>query len=399
MALDVASKVSHSILFYLVRALLLVPLGFALATLGVVLLWMNEGLPNLHVLAEATVEADANDPRSVRSGPVSVTGPLTGGAAVGDSDFIDPDPSILSLTREVEMFAWHQVANAHEERHVGGGRTITTTYAYLPSWTSTPPDHTEFRVPDGHENPPLPFENARFQTDAWHVGAWNVPAIADFLFLPGEHLLFLDTLPLKEPWRQQTRRGNTIYLGDADPDQPRVGDVRLRFRGQRTGETVTVFGSASSGEVVPSRSRSSGTRFFDLHNGDREGAIEVIRAEDELRLFLLRLLGFLLLWGGLFLTGSMVVAFADVVPLAGTIARIALLIGTLPMALAIGATTVGLAIIGHNPLATGAVLLGMVGIVWLVYTLGPRWKERRRVLRETEETHMTSQPVEVDEPA
>jgi hypothetical protein len=394
MNLLAVTKVSHSLLYYVVRALVLLPLGLLCAGLGLLLLWVNEGIvPRAQLAASATEIAAEAPPSAAPKGLLAVTGSLHAAAGTGDPVFLENDPSLLVVDRHVEMFAWHETVDTYETRHWGGGRTIERHIHYTVAWTPFPQDSTQFHDPTGHENPEMRYVATRTVADPVRVGAWALPALAEHPILPGYQRIFLDSVTVRDGVDAH-RHGNTLYLEGADPNAPKVGDLRVTFDGVRAGELVTAFGVAQGDQLVPLESRKT-PWFFDVVSGDREAAIEILRAEDELRLLLLRVIGFAMIWLGLFLGGSLSIAFLDIVPLAGTVGRVVFAIITLPATILLTVTTIALSQIGHNPWATAAVLLGMVGLIWIVYTFGPRWQAR---FPRRKTTDMTTRPRPTNDP-
>lgn len=355
-------------------ALLMMPLGVLLFVLSFVVLWINEGLPLRAEIAAASTEVSADDNSARVSGIISATGPLRTTGPVADPLYVASTSDWLDLHRVVEVYAWHQIAEVQEERRPFWFRKRTTTYTYVLDWTSSPQDSSQFHQPDGHQNREVPVPSVRFRGPGLQLGAWSLQLPDWSPPLPGLQRIHTSELDFAPATGAVTPVGHYLYLGDAAADNPAVGDVRISFHGSPQGIVATMFGAIDKGTLAPHSTRKS--MFFDLLAGQREGAIEILAYEDTMRLVLLRVLGFAMMWGGLFLLGSMVFLLLDILPFAGTVGRVVWALITLPTALLFGATTVVLAIVASSAWMTAGVLLAGVAVVWAVYTIGPRIQAR-----------------------
>jgi len=360
----------------LIRSLVMIPVGLFLIVLSFIVLWMNEGLPDRAALAEQAIIVEADAPVAPRT-LVAVEGPLQADGLVGDPTFVAPGPWV-QLTRVVEMYAWHEQVHVSEERKWGGWRERTETTTYGLDWTSAPPDSTAFRYPAGRQNPPLPYDSTRFDAARPHVQGLAL-ARTDLLMLPGSRRVYLDDeVELIGRGLDADVHGTALYLNGADPDEPQPGDVRIRYIGIPSGVDVTAFGAIDAPGQLGFWQPSKRNWMYEVVEGDREDAIETLAYDDTVRRVLLRLFGFGLMWGGLFLLGSIFVAVADIIPPLGTAMRIILGLIALPIAGVLTAVTIGLAIVASKPLWTAAVLGAFVLVIVYLYYVTPLFTRRDR---------------------
>jgi hypothetical protein len=107
-------------------------------------------------------------------------------------------------------------------------------------------------------------------------------------------------------------------------------------------------------------------------NTDREGAIQEMNTEYVVIGWILRLVGFLLMWIGLGLCFGPITAFLDVLPFLGSAGRFVIGLVALPVALVLSVITIVISILAHNILAL-IVLLGLlIGGVMLWSKLSKR---------------------------
>ena len=158
--------------------------GIILFLASFVVLWINEGRTDMsRVAMKETVPVNAAALDVANEGkPVSVTGMLSSYETIGDPEFLNPG-KYLSLTRNVEMYAWVEKSESTTEKNVGGSETTTTTYSYVQEWTSSPADSSTFKDPAGHTNPPMPYQDQTFYVNTAFVGVY--PVDVKSLSLPG----------------------------------------------------------------------------------------------------------------------------------------------------------------------------------------------------------------------
>lgn len=70
------------------------------------------------------------------------------GYVITDEHLTDPyvqPGQVLSLQRNVEMYAWVENKETTTKDKVGGGQEETTTYTYEKKWTDEPQDSSVFK--------------------------------------------------------------------------------------------------------------------------------------------------------------------------------------------------------------------------------------------------------------
>jgi Transmembrane protein 43 len=73
------------------------------------------------------------------------------------------------------MYQWKEEKKEDTQNNVGGGTTTTTTYDYSRVWSDKPINSSEFKHPENHDNPEMPFRNAQFTASDAKLGgcAWR----------------------------------------------------------------------------------------------------------------------------------------------------------------------------------------------------------------------------------
>jgi hypothetical protein len=163
------------------------------------------------------------------------------GAATAQSPIEDSDVGLtfddqVAVARTAEMYQWKEDKKEDTEEKLGGGTTTTTTYDYTRVWSDDAINSSEFKHPENHGNPEMPFRNARFTASDAKLGGWALDA--DIL----DRVNFSQTLAPEAPegWK---RSGENYYRGD--PAAPKVGDMRVRYVGLPSGTTISVLAKQS----------------------------------------------------------------------------------------------------------------------------------------------------------
>jgi hypothetical protein len=355
---DSYSEVSHRGLGdNLVESIKGVLVGIVLFIVSFPLLWWNEGRTDISTVAKkaAVVKADGSDKASGEGKLIAVTGDLKPEGTLGDPDFVKPGPYV-SLSREAEMYAWVEKVTKKEEKKLGGGTKETKTYTYEKKWTSRPERSDDFRYPEGHENPAMSV-----RSDSWHaanatVGAYGFPPAditlpsAKPLSVPSENLL---------PGRHK-KAGDYVFLGRGTLESPFLGDVRISWRAIESGRKVTAYGKGEGLKIVAYMHEGK-DKLYRVVDGTHEEAIATLHGEHTTMTWILRLVGFLMMWFGLALVLGPINAVLDIIPFLGSTSRALTGIALFPIALILTGLTVVISIVAHNPILLVVVVVAFAG--------------------------------------
>ena len=155
----------------------------------------------------------------------------------------------LRLRRDVAMFQWQQVNVGYP--------------IYELEWVHGHVDSSAFTRPGGHANPPLPIPSEDFPAPRVRLRGFILDAALVDL-IPGHdpHPVNATALP---PNLAATFREYEGDLYSGDPQQPRLGDVRLRWSTVPPQE-ITVLARVDGGRLTPAP--DSGVQLGDRGLGD-----------------------------------------------------------------------------------------------------------------------------------
>jgi hypothetical protein len=167
-------------------------------------------------------KAESAAPETAAQVPVKLGGKLSVKRQPRDAQIgIVADAAVL--LRIVEMYQWH------ERCELAGGAC-----SYAASWSPGHVDSSKFRAPAGHENPPLPFADARFAASEIRLGDLAVDPKLLESQPAQDYPVKADALPPNMAATFNIVDG-VLYAG-GDAAHPQVGTVRVRYRIVPAGE-------------------------------------------------------------------------------------------------------------------------------------------------------------------
>lgn len=307
---------------------------------------------------------------------VHITGKVTPQGVPSDPDFAISADGAVALTRDVEMYQWVEKSESRSETKLGGGEETVTTYTYSREWKSGRTDSSDFRQPDGHENPELVVDSQSFRVDQATVGAFTVSgedvaglgAGTDLKLGDEDVARAEDALSL--PVRLE--RGG-FYVGE-NPSQPRIGDLRIRF--SRADLKEASFVGKQSGEWLKPFTASNGREIFLSASGQSSAAemFDAAQAENTMIMWLIRIGGMVALMVGFSLCFSILGVIADVVPFVGSLVRFGTGMIALVLTVLVGPLVIAIGWFAYRPLLSLGLLVG-AGLIALVVV----WLRRRMV--------------------
>lgn len=176
-----------------------------------------------------------------------------------------------------------------------------------------------------------------------------------------------DAIARRKP--QSFTRASDMYLfkGSGSLGDPQVGDARVSFIALSPGITVTLFGQLDGGQVVAYVLPKDEGKLFRAELGTRDQAIAQMRAEHKAIGWVLRIVGFAMMWIGLMLFFGPINALLDIVPFLGSAGRFLIGIAMLPVALILSGVTIFLSIIAHSPILLALFIVGLAAGAYFLY--------------------------------
>lgn len=294
---------------------------------------------------------------------VHLAGALEAHGTLADPIFGLAAAGRVRLRRTVEMYQWKEETREETKSSLGGGSTTVTTTRYEKRWSDEPIDSDGFRHPEGHRNPEMAVRTQTFDNSDVTIGPRTLaPSLVEAIDA------FQPLAPPAQADGGFERRGNRLYKG-VDPDRPNIGDIRVAFS-DVPAQKVSILAAQNDTALGLYRTKHG----YDVGlvvPGD-VSADEMIaqkRAEEKTLTWILRGVGFLLVFVALLLLGAPLNALANIVPFVGSIVGAGLFAFALVAAIALTLIVIALAWIAVRPLLglglVAAALILLVGFARL----------------------------------
>lgn len=329
-------------------------MGFAMFIAAFPVLFLNEGraVRTEKSLKEGqgavvTVPADRVDPANEQK-LVHLSGPAATEETLSDPEF-GIAANAIKLRRSVEMYQWQEKKESTTEKRAGGSTETKTTYSYSKGWSNGLADSSSFNEASGHENPSsIPYQNHEEVAQKVTIGAFNLTPSLVSMMDEFESVPVNDqAAPLPEPLKAQLKVHDGGYYLGAEPQTPQVGDVRISFAAVKPADVSVV--SKQVGNTFEAYHATAGMDIEMLKRGvhTAKDMFETALAQNTMLTWILRAVGFVMMFLGLVMFFRPLSVLGDVVPFIGSM----LAFGTGIFALAI----------------SGALSVATIAVAWVVY--------------------------------
>lgn len=322
------------------------------------LLFWNEGrvdAGDVAVNAVAVQEATGGD-------FVYVSAAANSDENLADGAYLKPG-DYLAVNRTVEMYSWVEKQSSSSDTNLGGSETTTTTYDYVMDWTASPANSSNFYEPAGHTNPSKKVADGNWKVSAATVGEFAVNM--DKIDLPSYKDLVLNEETVNVG--AGVLSGGDLYMRKGAETEPQIGDVRVSYSVVHDGMDVTVFGELAESKIVPYVDGETETTIYRMFDGTRDEALKTLHGEYATSLWLLRAIGFILMWSGFGMLLAPLSVVLDVIPAAGAVSRGLIGFVTFILSAVLTVLTIFVSSIFHNVYAlAAAVVVALVLGVWFL---------------------------------
>jgi len=316
------------------------------------LLFWNEGRVNLAKVAKTAQEITAGG--SAEAGQlIALTGALKSSSSLGD-DYLKAGDYIY-LNRRVEMYAWKEDKDSKTKKNIGGSETTTTDYNYRKEWTSNPENSSNFKV-DGYHNPSMHITEKEQKANQIELEGFQLEQTED-LSLSAEPLHLSQSL-LKGQNEVVWASDRYLFSGQGSLERPQIGDLRLSYEAlPNPSPRMTLFAAYSATNRLAPFNNDRVMGFYRALKGDKTEAINYLQTEHNTTRWILRGLGFFLMWVGLSMIYAPISVFLDIVPIAGRVTRFMAGVASFLISAILSSITIIISLILHNWIALLITLL------------------------------------------
>lgn len=300
--------------------------GFLLILVSAGVLFWNEGraIKRLRTLEEGqgavvSTKADTVAP-NLEGKLVHVTAKATTNEELRDTLF-GVRATGIKLAREVSMYQWKERKESKKEKNTGGSTTTTDKYYYDKAWCDHAIASTQFKQPEGHTNPPMPFTSETFAASEVRLGSYRLSPGLIAMIEGGKSLTVTEEAfrsaagDVRSAFR---REGAGLYKGAA-PSNPAIGDIKVEFKVVEP-QTVSLVARQTGQTFEPFSTKSGGTIEL-LQTGSHSADVMFQKAIDEnaTLTWILRLAGVVAMVFAFVLIFQPLSVLADVLPFLGNL--------------------------------------------------------------------------------
>lgn len=354
--------------------------GPILALAAFPVLWSNEGCAvqtakSLDEGAGAVVSVSADSVDAGNEGKlVHFSGTATTDETLRD-DIFPVNSAAIRFERTVEMYQWKEHESKETQKKVGGSTETKTTYTYSKDWASSAVRSQDFYEQEGHHNPAaMPYEGRAIAASHVKVGAFDLPDTLVKQMTNWEPLQLEQSVPaqLDAGLRQRVdlMSGGLFIRGVGSKGSvasPEVGDARVKFQIVKAGPVSVI--SQQMGSTLSAYQTKAGDKLDMLETGAvaAEVMFKNAHAANTMRTWIVRGVGFFMLFLGFSMLFKPLQVMGDVIPFIGSIIGAGGAMVALMLAGGLSFLTIALAWVFYRPLlAVPLLLLGVGGIVALV---------------------------------
>jgi hypothetical protein len=337
--------------------------GILLFLISFPFLYWNEGRVNLSLVAKTAYEIRTEEsyPQEYEGKLGAVSGTLLSEETLGDIFF--QEGNYIALERKVEMYAWEEEKQTKTETNRGGSETQETTFTYKKIWTPRPQNSAHFEYPKNHENPELPLPSQTLSVKNASIGKYKTDM--KNLILPEKNILLLTPENTITDETTQLSNSQFLFQGKGTLSAPEIGDIRISYLGRENPlENITVFGKFQKDSLNPFYTENN-TLLYRAFEGTKDSGVALLAKEHSFLTWMLRIVGFLLMFIGLTLIFEPISVFLDILPFFGSMSRTGIGILLFAVALLLTVLTILFSLIIQNFYALLILLLVLFGgSVW-----------------------------------
>ncbi|MDO4703274.1 TMEM43 family protein [Tannerella sp.] len=346
--------------------------GLVMFMAGTCLLWWNEGRAVKTAKAIDEAQSVAVHVDDVSSADPSINGKLIHASAFADTKDTLSDGIFgvrelaIQLNRTVEYYQWVEETKTEKRDKIGGGQETVTTYTYEAKWVDSPVKSSDFEDPQyrGENFVLTKVENQNQLAPTVTFGGYTLP---DFLkrqisgVKPVQVNMTEDQIA---QWNNEVRKqiniaddtemvhvkDNVVYFGKS-PNSPHVGDVRVTIHKVLPADVSLI--AKVNGLTFEDYVAKNGESFSRIEMGtiSAENMFQHAHDENNMLTWILRLVGLLLVVGGLKAMFSIVTTLLKVLPFLANIADAGI-----------------------------GIVCGVLGFVWSLLVIGIAWLVFRPVI-------------------
>ena len=342
---------------------------------AMILLWWNEGravktakgldqgLEEVIQVQEGKALPENNGKLVYVSGKVETTDTLT-------DELFGIKERVLRLKRNVEMYQWSEYSESKKRKKIGGGEETTVTYKYKRIWSPSLINSSNFKTIEGHQNPgTMPFANYDNIAATASLGDFNLPnSLKNRLnTFEVQSINKLDTIALPNGKIINDGVNSYAYIGQGALGAPSVGDIKVDFKTVPMGNYSIV--SKQLGKTFEAFTTNTNTsiNLIDAGTVSSENMFQSAIQSNKIMTWILRIIGFFLIYGGFSMILKPLVIIGDLIPFVGSIINFGTSIVSGLIAFSVSLTVIAIAWIFYRPILGVSLLVIAAGVGYYLF--------------------------------
>lgn len=294
-------------------------------------------------------------------------------------------PQTVRLERRVEQFSWVEEKRTSSDTNVGGSQDRTTEYTYRLDWTESPKSGSDFKVAEGHLNPPMPIKSSVFRHDKGMIGGFGVTeGVGD---LGGSEQVILTADQAQRigealGFDRDLRSTAGVVQTSERIEAPQLGDLRVSYYVSDIG-AVSVVGVQHEGTLIPYVAEN-GRNVFLIEEGLKPASAMFETAQDANRFqtWVLRVVLIVVMFLGFKALLSIIDVVASVIPFLGWLTSSVTSLVSLALTFVVGGGSIAIAWISVRPMLSAAIF----GVVLAAAVASLVMARRKAQAAQTEQT-------------
>lgn len=353
--------------------------GFLLFIASFVLLFWNEGrsVKTYKTLKEGSGSVISISNESVNPANEGKLVHLSGLANTTDTlrdEEFGISTSSIKLKRSVKMYQWKESKESKKKKKIGGGTTTTTTYSYSKAWSSSVINSSDFKNLSGHENPNvMPYQSFVKNAQNVKLGGFElsqslIEKINRYDFFPVDKNLFgtetdVNGFKIVE---------GKFYKGN-DISNPAIGDLQIEYNVVNNTD-VSLIAAQKDFSFIPYETSVGGViQILETGTHTANEMFQQAQKSNKIMTWILRAVGFLLMFIGLRMMFGVLSVVADILPILGSIVSAGLGLISFLVALVFSILTIAIAWITYRPVLGISLLVVVIAFSIL---LGMKLKKK-----------------------
>ncbi len=257
----------------------------------------------------------------------------------------------IKLSKTVLTYQWSEDVKTETTKEVGGNEKTTKTYTYKKIWNERLIDSSAFKQQENHQNPTdVLYQSSEIFASAVSLGEFVLNQ-TQIRSIGGAAVLPISKLPENLTTNAKIAN-NTIYIsvGEANNTATTIGDQKISFKVVKP-TVVSIVARQVQNSFEP-YSTQAGDDISMIDTGVVSADAMFVSAQQDNTIFawILRFVGFFMMFGGLSMILKPLSVVADVLPLLGDIVAIGVGFISFVVALCFSLLTIGVAWIFYRPL-------------------------------------------------